>query len=46
MIEDWNLENWVNFWNHIEIDCLMDLYDKPFPTLILYSSDLVEGEKA
>lgn len=26
------------------IDCLMKLYDKPLPTLVLYSSDLT-GEK-
>jgi hypothetical protein len=26
------------------IDCLMRLYDEPLPTLVLYSSDLLERE--
>jgi len=26
------------------IDCIMTLYDKPLPTLVLYSSDLIQCE--
>ena len=39
---DWNLENFHAFWTHIEVEALMTLFDRPLPTLVFYSHDLLE----
>jgi len=39
------LKQWNDFWCYIAIDSLMSLYDKPTPSLILYSSDLLQEDK-
>lgn len=39
------LESWNDFWVYVAIDQLMSLYDRPQPSLILYSADLLVEER-
>jgi len=44
--KEFNLESDVCVKCDKLVDCLMKLYNEPLPTLVLYSSDLLERKEA
>ena len=38
------VEYWKAFWERLDIETLMWLYDEPLPSLVLYSSDLLDNK--